>query len=192
VRLAGLLLTGGASRRLGVPKALLTCDGERLVDRSARTLSAVCAPVLEVGPGYGALPACREREPGAGPLAGFVAGAFALHADGYDGPLIVLAVDLPSVTPELLQWLAEHEGTGCVVPRVAGQLQTVCARYSPDACRVAPELYERGERSMRALLDAVAVTEVDEDEWSAVGDMAVFADVDTPDDAARAGLEMPG
>jgi molybdopterin-guanine dinucleotide biosynthesis protein A len=154
-------------------------------------LGAVCGPVLEVGPGYGALRACREPEPGAGPLAAFVAGSAALAADGHAGPVIVLAVDLPFITIGLLEWLAEHGGAGCVVPIVAGQPQTLCARYSTDARRVAPALYEHGDRSMRALLATVAVTEVDEAGWSTVGDAAMFTDVDTLDDAARAGLEVP-
>jgi len=42
VTAGGLLLTGGASRRFGSPKAELTIDGERLADRGARLLLDVC------------------------------------------------------------------------------------------------------------------------------------------------------
>ncbi len=48
---AGILLTGGASRRLGVDKASLVVDGETLAARAARVLTLVCAPVIEVGRG---------------------------------------------------------------------------------------------------------------------------------------------
>lgn len=57
---AGLLLTGGASRRMGADKALLEIGGRRLADRGASVLAAVCHPVLEVGPGVSGLPAVRE------------------------------------------------------------------------------------------------------------------------------------
>ena len=46
---AGLVLAAGAGSRLGTPKALVTLDGERLVDRAVRVLHAGgCAPVVVV------------------------------------------------------------------------------------------------------------------------------------------------
>jgi CTP:molybdopterin cytidylyltransferase MocA len=46
VRVAGLLLAGGAGRRLGRPKALVELDGEPLVTRGVRLLrDGGCAPV---------------------------------------------------------------------------------------------------------------------------------------------------
>jgi hypothetical protein len=56
----------------------------------------------------------------------------------------------------------------------------------------AAELVVSGERSLRSLLAAVSVEEVGEDEWGAVTDARSFTDVDSADDAARAGLEPPG
>ena len=49
-RRPGLLLTGGASRRLGTDKATIVWQGETLAVRAAVVLAQVCAPVLEVGP----------------------------------------------------------------------------------------------------------------------------------------------
>ena len=60
-QLAGVLLTGGASRRMGTDKARLVVDGETLAARSARVLAAVCEPVIEVGPGVSGLPAVEEE-----------------------------------------------------------------------------------------------------------------------------------
>nr|MDP9020189.1 NTP transferase domain-containing protein [Actinomycetota bacterium] len=57
---AGLLLTGGASRRMGRDKALLAVHGLPLAQRTAGVLAAVVAPVLEVGPGRSTLPAVQE------------------------------------------------------------------------------------------------------------------------------------
>lgn len=188
----GLLFTGGASRRLGVAKATLRRDGERLVDRGARVLQEVCTSVLEVGPGYGTLPSILEDPPGQGPLAALAAGADALAATDARGPVLALAVDLPFVDVPLLSWLAEHPSDRTVVPVVGGIRQTLCARYAPDATVKAAELVVAGERSLRSLLAAVPVEEVGEDEWGAVTDARSFTDVDSADDAARAGLEPPG
>jgi molybdopterin-guanine dinucleotide biosynthesis protein A len=187
----GLLFTGGASSRLGFTKAELRRDGERFVDRGARVLGAVCDDVIEVGTGFGALPTVHEDPPGAGPLAALAAGAAALRDRGHVDSVLVLAVDLPFVEPALLAWLGSHPAPGSVVPRVEGIAQSVCARYSPDALSTARALVGAGERSMRALLDTVDVTYVDEAEWSVVCAARAFADIDTPEDLARFGVGKP-
>jgi molybdopterin-guanine dinucleotide biosynthesis protein A len=192
MRVAGLLLTGGASRRLGVPKATLLRDGERLVDRTARLLGAVSDPLLEIGPGYGPWVALREEPAGAGPLAAVAAGGDALRARGHDGAALVLAVDLPFVESSLLAWLASHPALGTLVPRVGGVPQSLCARYDADALLAAERLAHAGERSMRALLASVPVTYADEADWCEVADVGTFIDVDTPDAVARVGLQRPG
>src|SRR5919206_1287305 len=125
--IAGLLLTGGASRRMGTDKALIEVDGRRLVDRAAAVLAAVADPVIEVGPGWSGLPAVREDPPGSGPLAALGAGAAALRAHGHDGCTLVLAVDMPWVTVELLRLLAERPGPMTAVPRAGGHPQPMCA-----------------------------------------------------------------
>jgi molybdenum cofactor guanylyltransferase len=192
VRVAGLLLTGGASRRLGVPKATLLLEGERLVDRAARALANVCDPALEVGMGVGPLPVVHDDPPGRGPLAAVAEGGAALAARGHDGPVVVLAVDVPFAGVALLGWLAEHPSTHSVVPRVAGMPQTLCARYSSDALVTARLLVESGKRSMRALLASIPVEFADEHDWGSVATAATFADVDNAADAARVGIHLPG
>jgi molybdopterin-guanine dinucleotide biosynthesis protein A len=188
---AGLLLTGGASSRLGVPKGELRRAGERLADRNARLLASVCTVALEVGPGSSPLAAVREDPPGSGPLAALVAGAEALHARGVLLPVLVLGVDLPFVDAALLGWLAARPGSGTVVPRVDGSPQPLCARYGRGDLDVAARLRGEGAASMRSLLDVVAVTYVDEGAWRTVAPASCFEDVDTPDAVARAGLEWP-
>jgi len=117
-RVAGLLLTGGSSRRFGVDKALIQIDGERLVDRVARAFGDAVAPVIEVGPGYTSFSAVREEPPGDGPLAALVAGAAAVEVHGPRMPAVVLAVDLPLVDRRVVAWLAAHPASESVVPIV--------------------------------------------------------------------------
>jgi molybdopterin-guanine dinucleotide biosynthesis protein A len=183
---AGLLLTGGASRRMGDPKATLELDGERLAERAAAWLANACAPVFEVGPGYTTLPAAREDPPGGGPLAALVAGANAL---GTSGPVVLLACDL-LFAEQLVLRVATWPGTGTVVPvDPDGIPQLVCARYSASALERARRLVDAGERSLRALVDGLdasdltRLTDVDPHD---------LVDVDTPGEAARWGVRRPG
>jgi molybdopterin-guanine dinucleotide biosynthesis protein A len=187
--IAGLLLTGGASRRMGTDKALLEVDGQRLVDRAASVLQAVADPVIEVGPGWSGLPAVREDPPGSGPLAALGAGAAALRAAGHDGPVLVLAVDMPRVGVDLLRFMAGRAGTATAVPRAGGYPQPMCARYGPDVLAAVDERLATGGRSLRDLLETLAasgsVSWVEPEEWEPVAGPEPFADVDTPEDLRR-------
>jgi molybdenum cofactor guanylyltransferase len=196
VTIAGVLLTGGASRRMHTDKASIVWRGETLAARAGRVLAEVCTPVLEVGSGVSGLPSVREDPPGSGPLAALVAGARAIRSMGRStggstggsrGPILLLACDLPFVEAPVLRLVTGQPGSGSVVPRVAGRLQFACARYGPDAIERAELALAAGERSLRAVVEGNCA-EVTEAEWARVGPANSFADVDTPEDLRRLGL----
>ena len=189
---AGLLLTGGASRRLGVDKATLLVDGETLADRGARLLQQVCRPVFEVGPGVTSLPAVDEGDRHRGPLVALAAGGDELRRRGHRGGAIVLAVDLPRVGVALLELLRDWPGAPTVVPEVDGRAQTACARFGGEALLAARSLVDGGVRRLGDLLDVVDVDRIGRDVWGAVARPDDFADVDTAADAAALGIELPG
>jgi molybdopterin-guanine dinucleotide biosynthesis protein A len=174
---------------MGYDKADIVVAGERLADRAARVLASVCDPVLEVGPGRSALGARVDDDPRAGPLAALVTGVGALHQRGYDGAVLLFGVDLPFVEAPLLELLVRNPAVGTVVPIAGGMRQSCCARYAAGALRVGAELVANGERALHALLSIVPVVEVTEKEWRAVAPAEAFADVDTPEDLTRHGIE---
>ena len=190
MRAAGLLLTGGASRRMGRDKATLTLTppGESLAGRTARLLAAVTYPAFEVGPGHSQLPAIAEGQPGAGPLAAVAAGRRALCAFGWTGAAVVVATDLPRLTVDLLSWLVEHPAPGSVIPVVQDVPQTLCARYAAADLERAVALVDAGRRSLRDLLNGSDALLAGPEEWEpAAGDPAALFDVDTPADLAQLG-----
>jgi molybdopterin-guanine dinucleotide biosynthesis protein A len=171
---------------MGTPKAELSWQGESLAERAARVLTAVCDPVVEVGPGYTGLPSTLEDPPGEGPLAAFVAGAEALSRAGrVPEPVMLLAVDLPFVDSELIELVARWPGERTAVPVADGHRQVLCARYGTEAPSAAARLLADGRRSLVALLDHVAADFLPEAAWRAVAPAHVFADVDTPEDLTR-------
>lgn len=179
---AGLLLTGGASRRLGQDKAEVRVEGERLVDRSARLLAAVTHPVLEVGPGYTRLVRVDEGTARRGPLAAVAAAVPALPSGV---ATLVLAVDMPRLTPALLAALVAHPSPHTVVPvDGSGRLQVLCARYSPEALAGAALAVAGGKRAMAALLDAAPYVTEGPQWWAPLAAPGTdpFADIDTPAD----------
>jgi molybdenum cofactor guanylyltransferase len=189
---AGIVLTGGRSRRLGVDKATLVLDGETLARRGARRLGEVCTPVVEVGDGVTALPAVRETPSGGGPLTALAAAGDWLRDRGHHASALLLAVDLPGVDEPFLRWLRDRPGAPTVVLRVDGRLQPVCARYGADALVAASSLVTGGIRALHELFDVVDHDVVEPDEWRVVATEDTFLDVDTPADAQRLGIEVPG
>lgn len=203
---AGILLTGGHSRRMGRDKASLRLAGTgpageqrpeatlaeggtqgwTLAERTARLLGSVCSPAVEVGPGHTRLEQVLEDPPGGGPLAALVAGWEALATGGWHGPVVVVATDLPNLSASMIGWLAGYPQSRSVVPVAAGRVQPLCARYCASDMDVAVGLVAHGHRAMTALLEATDPILAAEDEWApAAGGAQVLVDVDTPEDLRR-------
>jgi molybdenum cofactor guanylyltransferase len=189
---SGLLLTGGRSRRLGTDKARLLLDGETLAARAGGRLAVVCDLVVEVGLGITARPHACERPAGSGPLAALAAGGVALQELGWDGPALLLAVDLPNVDVPLLELLRDWPGPPTVIPEAGGRPQPVCARYGPEALRAASSLVAAEVRALHDLLDVADYDVVPEAVWRTVAPADAFSDIDTPEDATRFGIDLSG
>ena len=146
-----LVLAGGASRRMGRDKASLRVEGMPLLELQLRRARAAGAGGLWVACGVGG-PTCEavvegvrwltDPAPDCGPWPGLVS---ALRASGA-GLLMVLAVDLPALTPGFLGRLIEAAGPGMgCVPESRHGIEPLCAAYP-----VAEALREaRGDRGRR-------------------------------------------
>jgi molybdopterin-guanine dinucleotide biosynthesis protein A len=183
VTVAALLLTGGASRRMGRDKATLPAPGGvTLAGRTAGLLLAVADPVVELGPGFTDLPAVADPQPGAGPLAAVAAGAAHLALHGHHGPALVVATDLPLLHLPMLTWLVGHPAAGPVVPLVEGRPQWLCARYDGATLAGAARAVARGRRRMADLVEGRDLHLANVGEWGPVAAPAAWWDVDTPED----------
>ncbi len=187
---ASLLLTGGASRRMGRDKASLPIDGTTLARRTATLLQRVTLSTMEVGPGASGLWATREIPPGGGPLAAIAEGCRALRARGHEGDALIVACDLPFVSEDLLRFLVFYDAPGSVVPLVHGRAQPLLAKWGHRDLDDARDLVARGARSLRGMLSRPDVTFLDESAWGHVADDTHFADVDSPDDLRLFGLHL--
>lgn len=134
-RLSGVLLAGGASRRMGCDKAWVVVHGEPLAFRALRALDAVAEDVVVAsGDGHrlAALgrPQVGDIDEGAGPLAGVAAGLASARHD----LVAVLAVDLPHAEPAVLRRLATTwRGEAAVVPLAHGHAEVLHAVWSRGA-----------------------------------------------------------
>jgi molybdopterin-guanine dinucleotide biosynthesis protein A len=182
--LAGAVLTGGASTRMGRDKALLAVDGVPLALRVARVLAvAGAAPVVAVGGDLAGLRAAgltavADPRQGAGPLAGIATALGALDAD----IVVVLACDLPAASPAavraVVQALRDAPEAHVAVPVLGGRPEPLHAAWRRSALPAVEAALAAGTGAVRAVLDALGAVPVE-------GlDPAWFANANRPADLA--------
>ncbi len=158
----GVLLAGGEARRFdGVPKGLAAVDGIRIADRvltvlrGATDMQFVVSNEDDARDWFPSLPVFADVQRGLGPLAGIET---ALRAAAGASVLIV-AWDMPFVTTPLLRGMRAlgEIGSSAVVPEHGDPpvLEPLCAYYAANTLDLCSTLLERGERSARALADAL-------------------------------------
>jgi molybdopterin-guanine dinucleotide biosynthesis protein A len=183
--LAGLVLCGGTSARMGRDKSFIQVAGEPLVVRVASRISAVADPVMLAPGRAGRLsdlgyPEVADEPPGVGPLGGLIGG---LAASPH--PLLAAAaVDMPLVSPEVLRLLAGlHQDQDAVVPVTDSGVQPLHAVYAKTALPLLREACSEGRFVLRAVLEGLRVRLVDESEWRRVDPGGRFAlNVNRPED----------
>lgn len=182
--MAGVVLAGGSSRRLGRDKLVEPIGGRPVLERVVDALREVLDDIVVVGPWAPAgTRRTVEASPGAGPLAALVAGIEAAAAPA----AVVVAGDLPALRPALVELLVERAtDADVVVPVVRGWRQLLCARYRWTTVRPALAALAQGERSVRGVVDRLEVDELGEPVWRAADpDGRSFIDLDTAADLRR-------
>jgi molybdopterin-guanine dinucleotide biosynthesis protein A len=111
-------------------------------------------------------------------------------------PVVVVAWDMPFVTPALLHALRAlgDAGARAALPRHPdGHPEPLCAYYDAACVHDAERLLRAGERRASALADAVGAAVLDGAPLAALGDpRTLLASVNSPDDLARADARPHG
>jgi molybdopterin-guanine dinucleotide biosynthesis protein A len=189
-QIAGFVLAGGASSRMGRAKALLEIDGAPLVVRAAKLVESVAGTATIIG-GTGAnespgLRVIDDDWPGAGPLGAI---ATALRASSAPWNLIV-ACDLPHLTREWLEYLVRRalaSQADAVLPMNTRGAEPMCAAYHKRGEAAIRAALERDVRKVTDGLKVLRIETIEPSEWKAFdSDGLLFKNVNSPEDFEEA------
>jgi molybdenum cofactor guanylyltransferase len=185
---AAFILAGGQSTRMGRDKALVMLEGRTLLECMLDVARALTPDVQIVGDAekYAVFaPVVEDVFPGCGPLGGIHA---ALRSSQQELNLI-LAVDIPFVSPALLNYLvsrAQNSASLVTVPRAGKGFQPLCAVYRRAFADEAEQALRAGRYKIDALFDAAQIQIIREGELRAAGFSGeLFRNLNTPGDLEK-------
>lgn len=195
-QLAGFVLTGGESSRMGRDKALLELGGEPLVVRTARVVERAAGNATVVGRPETFqslhLDAIRDDWPGAGPLGGI---ATALRATEAPWNLIV-ACDLPYLTKAWLDFLIKSalgSQADALVPMNERGAEPLCAMYHKRAESAVWLALDRGTRKVTDCLAGVHVEFIEPAAWKSYDSNGfLLKNMNSPEDYEEARARLAG
>ena len=161
--IAGAVLVGGASRRMGRDKAVIHIDGQPMVDRIGAVLRAAgCVPVFAVGPGplAGALAHFDDLFPGQGPLGGVLT---ALACTSPPSTAVcVVACDMPWLDAESVAQLLDvaRVTTANVAMAQTDRLEPLCAVWNVSSAPALQRAFDSGERAIHLALGQLVTQHV--------------------------------
>ena len=205
---AGIVLAGGASRRMGIDKATAQLAGMSLVERVVRTIQSVVPRVVIVASRDQVFPCfnkddsveiVRDSHPESGPLAGLIDGMRQL-AKGPQRTRVafVSSCDTPFLVPNVVRFLIEVVLTQArdtektkppalwAVPQIDGELQVLGAAYSLALLPILVQRFVDGHRDLVGLKNhalPIILTPDDLRQYDPL--LESFFDADTPHDLAR-------
>ena len=187
------ILAGGKSSRMGTDKAFVTFQGRTLqgctlLDRALEVARSTAADVRIVGDAAkfsGFAPVVEDIFRDCGPLGGIHA---ALRASATDLN-VMLAVDVPFVSPALLEYLIERaRGSPAPVTAVhaSGGWQPLCAVYRREFADAAEQALRKGQYKIDALFVG-RVQKIEESELKVEGfSIELFRNLNTPEELENA------
>jgi molybdopterin-guanine dinucleotide biosynthesis protein A len=187
---AGFVLAGGESSRMGRDKGLLRLDGVQLVVRAAKLAESVTgAPATIIGgAAYTSLGLrlVTDDLPGSGPLGGI---ATVLHASVAPWNLIV-ACDLPYLTREWLAFLVARalaSEADAVLPMNERGAEPLCAMYNKRGEQAIRDALDRGTRKVTDGLAGIRVEYIEPAKWKAFdSEGLLFKNMNSPADYEEA------
>lgn len=166
MQITGIILAGGKSTRMGRDKALIEVEGTSLLDRSVKTLQAVCDNLLissanesHARPGIDII---KDEVKDCGPIGGVYS---CLKKSVTDWNFVV-SVDSPFVEPGFIKHLLKNvDDCDVLVPQHHKGKEPLVAFYHKNSISQIEDHLKNGIYKMHRLLDALNTKYIDVQDW---------------------------
>ena len=165
---SGIVLNGGRSSRMGIPKGEMDFLGRPLIERSIDALvEAGASEVIIVGgkPFVANAKGVRSVEdvyPDEGPLGGLITGLLNARMD----QAVVLSNDLMSIDGSTIRRILDFgQLADLAIPMAGGVPQALTALWKVSCLKVLESAFKSGSRSLKSVignLDVVEILELDD------------------------------
>ena len=185
-----IVLAGGQSVRMGVPKAHLPFGDSTLIETVVAVLRPLFRTVYVVGRDHEpltdlAVTALTDDRDDRGPLVGLARGLSASDASW----CFLVGCDMPFLSPQVIGRMASLlDDCDVLAASVEGHVQPLHAFYSTACLPAALRPLDEGDTSLKGLLAACKVRSVDGSDFLDLNpELTSFMDLDTEDEyrAAR-------
>ena len=194
LKVGGIVLCGGESRRMGRPKAWLSFGDEFMLQRVVRILRAVVEPIVVVGAPDQDLPPLEppvelvhDQRRSRGPLEGLAAGLSRMAQLGADAAY-ASSTDVPFLQPSFVQRMIELLGDALIaVPHAEDKHHPLAAVYRTAVLPEIDRLLAVDRLRPLFLFDAVPTRVVKSDELQAADPtFQSLRNLNTPDEYTAA------
>jgi molybdenum cofactor guanylyltransferase len=147
--MTGFILVGGASKRMGLNKALLKVRGETIIEHSRNLMLQVFENVFLSANDFESfrflgLQMVADIYKGLGPLSGIHAGLVASKTECN----FVLSCDLPLMSEEMIRYLAEYKTAKPIsIASAGGRNQYLCGVYNKSLIPVIENIFSSSNNS---------------------------------------------
>jgi molybdenum cofactor guanylyltransferase len=189
---AGVVLCGGKSTRMGTSKALLPFGPETMLQRVVRILGEVVSPIVVVAAVDQELPPlpdgvilARDENEGRGPLEALRAGLKALPANV--DAAYVTSCDVPLLVPGFVSQMIElASGSDVAVMEIDGFTHPLSAVYHRSTLECIEDLLANNRLRPVFLFDAVKTRRVRPEEMTADPELRTLRNLNTRADYEQA------
>jgi molybdenum cofactor guanylyltransferase len=186
--MAGVVLCGGQSRRMGQPKASLPIGNETMLERIVRIMATRCQPIYVIAspkPSLPILPATVEIvcDPAEylGPLSGLATALGVLQNDCF----FLSSCDVPMISSDWIDEMhrAMSDDINAVIPVIGDQLYPLTGIYRSSIRPIVLAMLQNGQRRFKDLFLKIPHRRLSDVDFSdAVRRVQPWRGVNTPEE----------
>ncbi len=198
-KFTGVVLAGGRGKRLGLPKAFLKVNGQRVLDRILDQFSGIFLHSLVITGTYDivierqGVSTIKDIYPNLGPIGGLLTAL--KHAD--TEWVFMTGCDYPYLKGQLVELIVrkaiQNPDFDIVIPFLHGYYQVLHAAYRKSITQIVEKRIADGRYSIKSMLKftTVRVLPVSEDEIREVDpEMSSFININTAEEFKKFGIQV--